>query len=125
METHGEEAVEQKIVEVTHRAFEDKYKKKFVRSEDQIFRKEAERAIKIAFDFKEQLRLVREAIASHDPVKIDFTPKPHPETPGRLSIFFSDFHFGNGNEKDIVRRFDETFRYIVSQPQKYVDVTSL
>lgn len=73
--------MEQKIVEVTHRAFEDKYKKKFVRSEDQIFRKEAERAIKIAFDFKEQLRLVREAIASHEPVKIDFTPKPHPDTP--------------------------------------------
>ena len=50
-DNYGEEAVEKEIVEVTHRAYEDKFKKKFVQAD----KREVDRLVRIGKDFEARL----------------------------------------------------------------------
>jgi hypothetical protein len=120
-DTYGDEAVEEKIVEVTHRAIEDRYKKKFVQAD----KRETDRLVRLGSDFNAQLEAFREIIENYEPIKMDYVPPARNKNPDVLNVFFSDLHFGNGNDNDIVRRFDEMFRYIVSQPHGTVNVNCL
>lgn len=120
-ETKWEAYVEEKIVEVTHRAYEDKFKKKF----DLADKREVDRLVRLGMSFETQLQRLNEILMDYDPIKIDFVPDSHEHNDDVLNVFFSDLHFGNGNDSDIINRFDEIFKYVVSQPHKHVNVCCL
>ena len=119
-ETYGEEAVEAKIVEVTHKSYEDKFKRKFALAD----KKETDRLIRLGSDFKAQVEFYREAVKDYEPRQFDFVPTVK-ESADTLNVFFSDFHYGNGNEADTDRMMKTLFDWIVAQPQTVVNLNSV
>lgn len=76
-ETYGEKAVEDKIVEVTHRAMDDKYKRKFVLAD----KRETDRLVRLGSDFKAQLEAFREILENYEPKKVEYVSEKRSENP--------------------------------------------
>lgn len=88
-ENYGEEAVEKEIIAVTHRAYEDKFKKKFVQAD----KREVDRLVRVGKDFETQLDEVRDVLSIFEPANIEFVPRLQDN--GKTKIFvISDVHIG-------------------------------
>ena len=119
-ETYGEEAAEAKIVEVTHKSYEDRHRRKF----QQADKREVDRLVRLGSDFKAQVDFYREAVKDYEPRDFGYVPTVK-ESSGTLNVFFSDFHYGNGNEADTDRMMKTLFDWIVAQPETTVNLNSI
>ena len=117
LEKYWEEEVEKKIYEVTHRAYEDKFKRKFVQAD----KRETDKLVRLWLEFKERLRLIRESLETFEPADVEFVPRK-PWNWREKTFFLTDIHIGKIWTDKVIERLDAAFQEMARSEETKIHV---
>jgi len=126
----GEEAVEEKINEVSYKAAISKYKSKIAKRYRQNKEKEYEKAITKLYQIEDYLSMLREYIDNYQPEKfidVDNITNLHKQNSGKevynngtLYTTITDLHIGKEWTDEIINRLRLFTKEIINRPEKNV-----
>lgn len=119
----GDEYVTQKIMDVTHKAIEDKYKQKLIATYDKQYKKIATQAMRKSMNQDYLLERIEEALQWYRPLTLDF-PRPVPNNKEEKVVAFGDMHIGRTTEH-VERRMWEMLEDLIASPEGTIVLINL
>jgi len=119
----GKPAVEEKIVEVSARAMEDKYKPDWQKQHVKLFKQESEKAIKTLKSTESYMELVREYLKDYEPKKYNI-PKIKDHKWRNLIVAFGDFHIGRTTDI-VIKNLKKLEKKIIEHPAKIITLKNM
>jgi len=121
---YWEEEAEAKIVEVSYRAIQDKHVKKYKDTYDDIFKKEAKKALKTLANIDNFLEHIQEYIKSYKP--IEFKGEiPTLKNNDTIEVWFWDIHLGKNWTDLIIKRIKKLTDYLIKRQEKNINLLFL
>lgn len=118
-----EEALEQRMIDATHEAINDKYKERLVTTYDKQFHKIAKKALSRTLNQDYVIEQIQELLPLHKPREITFEI-PELANTDEIVFAFGDMHVGR-TTTDVVNRMAQMLHYITQCPESVITLINL